>query len=209
MAAEIADQREIRVVRLRPGQRKIVVNAGNGLHPPAIAIGEAGAVDVLRAAHVGRAVLAEGNGIVGGQAAGHACAPEQLVADRAVDDLVDLGQIVEAALRVGVHAGDELQLRLAEVRRDVRMRQCRAQQHRMRHGRELAVRPHAQTFLLDAAAQSLQCSRGQRIQALCKGHGVLDGCWMQDRRRRARRGCLRVRERWTGCALYNGRPKAP
>jgi len=127
VTAKIADQREIRVVRLRARQREVVVDAGNGLHAPAVAIGQAGAIDVLRAAHVGRAVLAERYGAIAGQPAGHARAPQQLVADRAIHHLVDLGQLPQAILRIAVDAGDELELRLAEVRRDVRVGQRRAQ----------------------------------------------------------------------------------
>src|SRR4029079_15652252 len=44
----------------------------------------------------------------------------------------------------------------------------------MRRGRELAVRPHAQAFLLDAATQILKSLRRQRLQALYKGHGALE-----------------------------------
>jgi hypothetical protein len=43
-----------------------------------------------------------------------------LVADRAVDELVDLGQLAFAAAHVGVHAGDQLELRLAVVGGDAR-----------------------------------------------------------------------------------------
>ena len=52
---------------------------------------------------------------------------EQFVADGAVDHLVDLGELVQAGLDAGVRAGDELELRLAEVARDVWMRQRRAE----------------------------------------------------------------------------------
>src|SRR3979490_116910 len=108
---------------------------------------EAHAVDALRTTDVGAAVAAQGYLVVRGQPAGHARGPEQLVADRAVDDLVDLGELPEGGAGVGMNAGDELDLRLAEVGGDVRMGERRAEQRRMRRRGQQTVRLHAQAFL--------------------------------------------------------------
>jgi hypothetical protein len=65
-----------------------------------------------------------------------ACCPPTavLVAQRAVDELVDLGELVHAVLHAGVHAGDQFELALAVVGGDVRVRQRRQRQPRPRQG---------------------------------------------------------------------------
>ena len=100
----------------------------------------------------------------GGQAARHARAPEQLVADRAIDHLVDLRQLRETAVRTGVHAGDELELRLAEVGGDMRMGERRAEARRVRRRGERAVGAHAQALLFDAATKARQRRRRQGVE---------------------------------------------
>ena len=80
IAPEIANQREITFVRFaqtgnRPDdvrQGKIVMNAGDHLHAFPIAVRKAGAIHGLHAPDVGAPVAADWNGIVRGQAAGHA-----------------------------------------------------------------------------------------------------------------------------------------
>ena len=168
MAPEVADQREVLVVR-EPRQREVVVDAGDGLHAPAIAVREAGAVDGLRLADIGAAVAADGNGVVRGQPARHARAPQQLVADLPVDRLVDRGQLLEAALHAGVHAGDQLELRLAEIGGDVRVGERRAEPRRVRRRGERAVGPHAQALLLDAAPDPVQRPGPERAQTFADG----------------------------------------
>ena len=124
------------------GQRPVVVDARDGLHAPAVAVAEAHAVDALGAADVGGAVAADRDGLVGGQAAGHARHPQHLagIAQRAVDELVDLRRAPPGRPRtLGVHAGDELELRLAEIGGDVRVRERRAERRRVRRQRERAV----------------------------------------------------------------------
>jgi hypothetical protein len=86
---------------------------------------------------------------------------------------VDLRQLVDTGLRAGVHAGDELELRLAEIGRDVRVSQCRAERGRVRRERQAAVGQRAQAFLLHAAAHLAQARIGQIAQALIKtAHAV-------------------------------------
>ncbi len=138
MPAEVADQGEVPAVLIgfrgaavlvglledRPGgrrQRKVVVDAGDRLHPPAVAIRQPLPVDRLKPADIGGAVAPERNLILVGQLARHARAPEQVIAKLPVNDLVDLDQLVEAGVDARVHAGDELELRLAEIGGDVRM----------------------------------------------------------------------------------------
>jgi hypothetical protein len=73
---------------------------------------------------------------------------------------VDLGQLLQAAVGVGMDAGDELELALAEVGGDVRVRQGRAEARRVRRERERPVGPRAQALLLDPATQLAERARG-------------------------------------------------
>ncbi len=172
-APEVADEREIRFVRFaetrnrpdRVGQGKVVVDTGNHLHAPAIAVRQACAVHRLHAPDVGAAIAADRNGVIGGQPARHARAPHHFVAERAIDNLVDPGEFLEAGLDAGVHAGDQLELRLTEISGDVRMGQRRAERQRVRGHRELALGAHAQALLLDAAANALQYGGRKSAQA--------------------------------------------
>jgi hypothetical protein len=142
------------------------VDARDRLHAPAVAVAEAHAIDALGAAHVRRSVAADRNRLVGRQPARHAPDPQKLVADLAVDELVGLGQFGQAARHVRVHAGDELELRFAEVGRDVRVGERRPERCRMRRQREPAAGLHTQALFFDAAANSLQLGRRQVPQSL-------------------------------------------
>ncbi len=181
MTPEVADQREVRVVLIvlqraaarvdllqhRPGalrHRKVVVDAGNGLHAPAVAMREALAVHGLGFADVGAAVLTEGNVVIGGQSAGHAGAPQHLVADVPVDDLMDRGEFIEARVHAGVDAGDQLELGFAEIRGDVRMGERRAERRRVRRIGKRAVRPDAKAFLFDSAPDAPEYFRRECAQ---------------------------------------------
>jgi hypothetical protein len=111
---------------------------------------------------------------------------------RAVDELVDLGQLARAGLGVGVHAGDQLELAFAVVGGDVRVRQRRAQRLRVRRQRQAVARHHAQAFLLDAAAHAAQALGRQAGQSLRDGvHG-----WAGIRRKARKVSGLHDR-RWT------------
>jgi hypothetical protein len=165
MAPEVAEQREVLVARAsRQGE---VVDAGDGRAGHGGTRG--GAIDGLRLADVGAAVAADGNGVVRGQTARHARAPQQLVADLTVDRLVDRGELLEAALHAGVHAGDELELRFAEIGGDVRMRERRPEPRRVRRRGERAVGPNAEALLLDAAPDPVQSPRPQRAKTFADG----------------------------------------
>ncbi len=167
LAPEIADQPEILVAR-DAGHGPVVVDARDGLHAAAVAVPQAHAVDALGAAHVGGAETRQGNGLVRGQSAGHAGDPQHLAGLRqgAQHELVDLGQLVEALLHRTARAGDEFDLRLAVVGRDVRMRERGTQCCRMRRERQPALGQHAQALLLDAAAHARQPVAWQRADFL-------------------------------------------
>ena len=165
VAAEVADQREVLLGR-DARHRPVVVDARDRLHAPPVAVPEPHAVDALGAADVGRAVDAERDRLVGRQPAGHRADPQHLVAEGAIDELVDLRQLRQAGLGVRVHAGDQLELRLAEIGRDVRVRQRRTERRRMRRQRERAARLRAQAFLLDAAPDAQQGVGREPAQAV-------------------------------------------
>src|SRR6476620_1317838 len=110
VTAEIADQAEVLLVS-DAGQRAVVVDAGDRLRAPAVAVREAEAIHGLRASDVGGAIAADREQVVRRQVARHARAPQDLLADRPVDDLVDVRELLQAPLDARVHAGDELELR--------------------------------------------------------------------------------------------------
>src|SRR5207248_3534806 len=80
-----------------------------------------------------------------------------------------------------VNAGDQLELRLAEVGRDMRMGERRAEPGRMRRRREIAVRADPQALLLDAAQQLCERTGRQRAQAFCRINQAAPS-WKQKRR---------------------------
>jgi hypothetical protein len=165
VTAEVADQREV-VAAGQTRHRPVVMDARNRLHAPPVAVAQAHAIDALRAPDVRAAVACDRDRLVGRQAAGHAGDPEHLVADRAIDELVDLRQLGQARFDAGVHAGDELELRFAEIGGDVRMGQRRPQTCRVRRQGQRAVGLRTQAFLLDAAPHAGQALGRQCLQAL-------------------------------------------
>ena len=188
MAPEVADQAEVLVAR-DLGHRPVVVNPRNGLHAPAVTVAQARAVDALRQADVGAAVAADRNGGVGRQAAGHAGDPHHFVAGfakRLHDELVDLRQLFQTRLDARVHPGDELELRLAEVGGDVRVRERRAERRRVRRQREFTAGLRAQAFFFDAASDRLQALLRQRAQSFVQGaHGAVSLRRFRPRARRS------------------------
>jgi hypothetical protein len=180
--AEIADQREIAFVRIgqsgqRPRglrQREVVVQSRDRLHPLAVAICQSGPVDELRAADIRSAITTDRDVLFQRQVARHARVPDYLAADVTIDELVQRLQLRKARLDAGMRIGHQFQLRFAEVRRDVRMRQRRAQRGRMRRRGERAVFADAQPFLLDAAAQPGEDGGRQCGEAILEsGHGII------------------------------------
>ena len=178
MSAEVADQAEI-LLAGHTGQRPVVVDARNGLHAPAITVAQAHAIHTFGPPDVGAAVAPDGNGLVGGQAAGHAGHPQHLVAQvaqAAVGELVQRGEFVQHGLHLLVGAGDQLDLRLAEVGGDMRVGQRRAQRRRVRGERQHAGGGGAQAFLFHAAPHAAQALDGERSKAILQvGGGVAGG----------------------------------
>ena len=138
------------------GNGEVVVQPGDGLHPAAVTMLQADAVDGLGAADEGAAVLPDGNLVVGGQRAGHAGAPQRLAVDVGQRDLVDLGQLGQAGLDVLVHAGDQLHLGFAEVGGDARVRERSAQRPRVRAHGQAAIGRGTQAFFFQAAGDPAQ-----------------------------------------------------
>ncbi len=165
MAPEIADQGKVRFIGKLLGQREVVVDSGDCLHAPAVAMRKAHPVDALGPAHVGGAVAADRDGVVRRKSAWHTRAPEHLVTDHAIDGLVNFGEVGETSFRAAMHAGNELELRLAEVGGGVRMGERRAEPRRVGRSGQRAVRSHAQTLFLDPAAKAPQHGRWERLQA--------------------------------------------
>ncbi|MNN42685.1 hypothetical protein D3C81_1568820 [compost metagenome] len=93
---------------------------------------------------------------LGGQLARHRVGPQLLLAQLGVGEAVDGVQFVEAARRVFLGGGDELQQRLGIVGGDLRMGQRRAQGLRVRRQRQVAGGVDAQAFLLQAVAAVAQ-----------------------------------------------------
>ena len=85
------------------------MDAGDGLHQPAVAVAETEAVDGLHPAHVRGAVAGHGNARVAGHDTGHARAPEILAADTPVDEIVDAAERIQRALDALRHRRDELE----------------------------------------------------------------------------------------------------
>src|SRR5580704_19029223 len=139
MATKVADERKVGVIGARVREREIVVNAGNSLHATAVAMCKAGAIHCLGTADIGSSIAADRDSVVCRQTAGHARTPKELVADGAIHDLMNFGELLQAGLGTGVHTGNELELRLAEIGSDVRMAERGAERGRMRGRGERSV----------------------------------------------------------------------
>ena len=175
VAAEVADQPEI-LLAARARKRPVVVNARNGLHAPPVAVPQPHAIDALGAAHVAGAVVAQRNHFIRRQLAGHTAGPQHLIAQRrhfGIHHLVNLPQLIQASLHAAMRARDQLRLRLAEIRGDVRVRERRAKRRRMRRERQRAIWRSAQAFFLQPAPHARQGLGRQGRQAAQK---QITGC---------------------------------
>ena len=135
MAAEVADQTEVAVglkvlTGLRPAalrerypedlrQREVVVDARNRLHETAVAVAQAQAVNGFGAGDVRAAVAADRDVLVLAEDAGHAARPQEFVLQVLIDVAVHVRELTDGGVRIRVHAGDELELGLGEIRGDV------------------------------------------------------------------------------------------
>ena len=140
MAPEISNQRKVRMIAIilsdarvpvdflqnRPGrvrQGKVVVNSGYRLHAWSVAMRQTLPVDGLRFADVRFSVLSYRDVIVVGQAAWHAAAPQKLVADVPVNNLVHGSEFGKTGRNVFMRIRNQFELCFTEIGGDVRMRE--------------------------------------------------------------------------------------
>src|SRR5262245_8851472 len=111
---------------------------------------------------------------------------------------MDALQLLQAGLGARVHAGDQLQLRLAEVGGDVRVGERRAELARVRRQRERARRRRAQALLLDAAAQPEQrlARKGLQVSRLSAARLRTEALRWEESPRRRRASRSRERAGW-------------
>ena len=176
MPVEVANQREVmprlallqllRVTAVRKRapkiilQRKIKMNAGDGLHHAAVAHAQAAAVGLFHFCDVGVSIPRDLNALLLLHDARHAVHPQILFADVVVDEVVNVAEFAEQFAGAGAHRRDQFQQRLGVIGGDGRMRQRRPQRRRMRRLRQHSVFVYAQTFLLYAAPQPRESGGG-------------------------------------------------
>ena len=173
MTPVVPQQREVRVRaerrtgvvaleqlgQYRPGflrERIIEMHARDGLHDAPVAQAESAPVDVLHAGHVRGPVLRDRNALITVDRARHAGCPEQLVADVAIDELVQVAE--ELGEFPGLRKGGRHQLdqRLGVVGGDVVVRERRPEGSRVWRPRDTPLWRHPERFLLDALQAPLQ-----------------------------------------------------
>ena len=126
--------------RLRGGE--VVVDAGDRLHQPTVAMAEAQAIDGFCLRNVRRSVATDRDLLVRTEDAWHAARPEQLVVEIVVHVAVDVLELGEARLGRLMHCGDQLELRFAEVGCDQRVGKRRAERRRVWARRQHALGCH-------------------------------------------------------------------
>ena len=82
------------------------MNARDGLHAPSVAVTQAAAVHRLGLAHIGAAVLAQRNRVIGWQAARHAGDPEHFLTDRCQRVVLHAAQFIQAIVDGRMDPGD-------------------------------------------------------------------------------------------------------
>ena len=173
VAAVIAQEREVgvraellaRVVALqeirqhRPEmlrERVVEMHAGDGLHHPSVAQAEAATVDGLHPADVRRTVLGDRDAGVAGDGTRHARRPQQLVADVAVDELVQVAEVLGEFPGFGEGRRDQLDQRLGVVGGQVLVGERRAQGLGVGRRGDPALRGDPEGLLLDALQSALE-----------------------------------------------------
>ena len=166
VAAVVAQEREVSVVdqrlaaQLRLGHglehrpelvRKgiVEVDPRDRLHHPPVALAEADPVDVLHAADVRAAVAGDRDLAVVLDPAGHAGRPEQFLAQLAVDELVDVAEVLLQFPGARERRGHQLDQGFRIVSRDVRVGERRTQRRGMRRLRDLPVGRDPERLPLD------------------------------------------------------------
>ena len=216
--AEVADQAEVALGdkclirrpaeqrRIAPpegfGQGEVVVDAGDGLHAPAIAVAQPSSVYGLRLGDVGSAVAANGDAPLVFGDAGHGSGPEQFPVQAVMNEAVDVLELPDAGFRRAMHAGDEFQLGLGEIGGDLRMGEGRAERIGMRALRQPAVQIDPQAFLLDAPANAGQFRPG-------RAQGVQPGRRNSQARASGHAGCSLAAIRSRGRGRLGRRPDPP
>ena len=180
VAAVVAQQREVRVGaeslpgvaaleqvgKHRPGmlgKRVIEVDAGDGLHDPAVAQPKPAAIDGLHPADVRRTVFGDRDALVALDRARHAGRPEQLVAQVPIDELVQVAEVLGQFPGLGKGRRHQLDQRLGIVGRDVLVGQRRAQRLRVGRRGDPASRRDPEGFLLDALEPALERGGGTAV----------------------------------------------
>ena len=180
MATVVAQQREVGVgaeVRAgvgllddvrqhRPevlGERIVEVHARDGLHHPPVAQAEAPAVNGLHRADVRAAVLGDRDALVALDGAGHAGRPQQLVADVAVDELVQVAEVLGQLPGLGERRRDQLDQRLGVVGGQVLVAERRAQDPGVGGLGDAALGGDPEGLLLDPLEAALQGGGGAAV----------------------------------------------
>ena len=146
------------------GQRKIVVDAGDGLHGAAVTVAKAFAIQRFQLGNVGSAIAGQRNLVLVGDHAWHAGSPQQLFARQLRErESVQIGQEVHGIRRIAEHRRDELHQRFRKISGDTGMRQRRAETGRVRGLRQMSAGIDPQTFFLDTVADGRQRSKAERL----------------------------------------------
>ncbi len=132
------------------------MHARDRLHHPAVTQAEAVAVHGLHASDVGVTVLRERNVRVALDGRGHAGRPQQFVPEMAINELVQVEQVLQQFPRSGERRRDQFDQRLGVVGRDVLVGQRRTELTGVRSRGKTPVRGHPQRLLLDALAAPLE-----------------------------------------------------
>src|SRR5581483_10610225 len=144
-------------IRIPEGQREgiVEVHAGDRLHHAPVTQPEAAAVYRLHHPDVRAAVVGDRDVFVTRDRARHAGRPQQLAAQVAVDELVQVEKVLQQLPRGREGGGDELDQSLGIVGRDVLAGQRRAERVRVGRLHETSLRRDAQRLLLQALAATL------------------------------------------------------
>ena len=140
----------------RQRERIVEMHARDGLHHAAVAQAEALAVNRLHAPDVRGAVLRDRNVRVALDGPGHARRPQQLIAQVAVDELVQVEQVLQQLPARRESGRHQLDQRFGIIRRDVLVGERRSERARVRGLRQAPHGRDPQRLLLHTLAPALQ-----------------------------------------------------
>ena len=98
------------------------MDAGDGLHSPAVTMPQAVPVNMFHAAYVGRSVFGDGYAVIAINTTGHAGVQQDFIIQMFVNKLVYLMQIRQRVFDIGKRRRNEFNQRFGIVRGDRRMR---------------------------------------------------------------------------------------